>query len=294
MTIELIKDNRKDTFLSIIIRCKNELTNILRLLESIEKQTFRDYEIIFIDGGSTDGTLNYLNKLSYLVFEIAPGEFNYGTSCDHAATLANSPYFMLLSGHTYLVQEYLLEDSVKYLNRYPEVAGLYFRQIPNQFTGCSCLEQAFLSYRFPNGKGFILNNHTGLTRLSFSNSAAIVKKAIWEKVNYGYCVGCEDRIWADKVVRLGYRTAYAPHLWVEHSHEETAAMVANRVFVTMVAWNNYKKNKSVVDWPLFYAIKKMLLMIVFGPIKEWRQILSFTMASYRGAKKAWLVYHGKN
>jgi glycosyltransferase involved in cell wall biosynthesis len=294
MPIETVKDTRKRTFLSIIIRCKNEFINILRLLESIENQSFRDYDIIFIDGGSTDGTLNYLNKLPYSVFKIAPGEFNYGTSCDQGATLVDSPYFMLLSGHTYLVQKNLLEDSIKYVNSYPEIAGLYFRQIPNQFTGCSCLEQAFLAYRFPNGKEFVVNNHTGLRRLGFSNSAAIVKRSVWEKVHYGYCLASEDRIWADKVVRLGYSTIYAPHLWVEHSHEETPAMVERRVYFNIVAWNNYKEYKKIVDWPLFYAMKKLLLMIAFGPIEEWRQILGFTMASYRGAKKAWLTCHDKN
>lgn len=42
--------------LSIIIPCKNEEVNLPKLLESIKKQTFTDYEVIVADAHSTDHT----------------------------------------------------------------------------------------------------------------------------------------------------------------------------------------------------------------------------------------------
>ncbi|MCK4551206.1 MAG: glycosyltransferase family 2 protein, partial [Candidatus Aenigmarchaeota archaeon] len=58
-----IKDKKT---LSIILPCYNEAENIIhiknKILEQIDKLQM-DYELIFIDDGSTDGTKEILNKL---------------------------------------------------------------------------------------------------------------------------------------------------------------------------------------------------------------------------------------
>ena len=41
---------------SIITVCYNETGNIKKTLDSIIEQSFRDFELIVVDGGSTDGT----------------------------------------------------------------------------------------------------------------------------------------------------------------------------------------------------------------------------------------------
>lgn len=48
--------------ISVIIACKNEQDTIEKTLESIFAQTYRDYEVIAIDGNSTDGTFEILQK----------------------------------------------------------------------------------------------------------------------------------------------------------------------------------------------------------------------------------------
>ena len=47
---------------SIVIPTLNSKKYIERCLNSIFRQSFRNYEVIVIDGGSTDGTLNLLKK----------------------------------------------------------------------------------------------------------------------------------------------------------------------------------------------------------------------------------------
>jgi Glycosyltransferases, probably involved in cell wall biogenesis len=46
------------TKISVIIPALNEEEYIPKLLESIERQTYEDYEVILCDGGSTDDTVN--------------------------------------------------------------------------------------------------------------------------------------------------------------------------------------------------------------------------------------------
>ena len=53
-----------DYQLSIIVACRNEIDNLPNLLESIENQTFKPDEVIFVDDGSRDKTLVKLKELS--------------------------------------------------------------------------------------------------------------------------------------------------------------------------------------------------------------------------------------
>ncbi len=50
------------TKLSIITVCLNEAKTIEKTIKSVIDQTFTDYEYIVLDGGSTDGTLDIINK----------------------------------------------------------------------------------------------------------------------------------------------------------------------------------------------------------------------------------------
>ena len=48
--------------ISVVIAVKNELPHIKECLTSLENQTYPDFETIFVDGGSTDGTCEYLQE----------------------------------------------------------------------------------------------------------------------------------------------------------------------------------------------------------------------------------------
>ena len=48
--------------ISVVIAVKNEVNYIKECLESLEKQSFSDYEIILVDGRSNDGTKELLQK----------------------------------------------------------------------------------------------------------------------------------------------------------------------------------------------------------------------------------------
>ena len=47
---------------SIVIRCLNENNNLKYLIPKILQQNYKDYEIIFVDSGSTDGTIDTINR----------------------------------------------------------------------------------------------------------------------------------------------------------------------------------------------------------------------------------------
>ena len=50
-------------FISIITPTLNDKRKLKKLIANLEKQTFRDFEHIIADGGSTDGTVEYLKSI---------------------------------------------------------------------------------------------------------------------------------------------------------------------------------------------------------------------------------------
>ncbi len=55
-------DNIKTPSVSVIIPCYNSETLLDETMESLEKQSCKDFEVVCIDDGSTDGTLEVLHK----------------------------------------------------------------------------------------------------------------------------------------------------------------------------------------------------------------------------------------
>ncbi|PSG98646.1 MAG: hypothetical protein BRC29_00785 [Nanohaloarchaea archaeon SW_7_43_1] len=83
--------------ISIVIPARNEKENLKDLLESIDQTTYDDYEVIVVDGGSTDGTKHVADKYDARViggpqegpavarnvgWENARGEFVYFLDAD--------------------------------------------------------------------------------------------------------------------------------------------------------------------------------------------------------------------
>ena len=61
----MINKDFKNPYISIVIRAFNEERGLPKLLSSIKKQEFEEtYEIILIDSGSTDRTIEIAKKIS--------------------------------------------------------------------------------------------------------------------------------------------------------------------------------------------------------------------------------------
>ena len=59
----MIKTSPKKYTVSVIVTVFNRKRLLKRAVDSLLKQTFKDFEVIIIDDGSTDGVEKYLNEL---------------------------------------------------------------------------------------------------------------------------------------------------------------------------------------------------------------------------------------
>ena len=96
--------NRSYPDISAIIPSFNGKTHILRLVASLYKTSYKNLEIIVVDNGSTDGTIEALKKQFPKTITVNAGKKNIGlTGCRNLGmTLArkSSKYFLLMDADT--------------------------------------------------------------------------------------------------------------------------------------------------------------------------------------------------
>ena len=141
--------------ISIITVCLNEIGNIEKTCESIIEQSYDDYEWIVIDGGSNDGTIEYLSnfqdRILHFVSEKDEGIYD---AMNKGIKLSSGKYVIFLNGGDYFFSknslsffeenrtEDLIYGDLKYHNskdikNFPDNISLkYFRNnmLPHQAT----------------------------------------------------------------------------------------------------------------------------------------------------------------
>ena len=113
--------NRNYPLISIITVVFNNVSHIQKTLNSIYSQKYKNYEIIIIDGGSTDGTLEIIKKnkkkISKWVSEKDKGIYD---AFNKGMQLAKGDYIGFVNSDDILLPN-ALKILKKYINLYPDV-----------------------------------------------------------------------------------------------------------------------------------------------------------------------------
>lgn len=206
---------------SIVIRTRNEEKYLGNLLSAIGKQTYRDHEIIVVDSGSTDRTVEIACKAGARVMEIDSNDFTFGYSLNVGCKVARGDYLVFVSAHVLPAEKDWLANLIAPFED-TKVGMVYGRQKGGQ--GSKFSEQKDF-WRLFSKTAF--NSKVPLYYANNANSA--VRKNLWEKEPFDeYLFGLEDIDWARKVITKGFLIHYAPSAPVYHFHEESWAQVFNR------------------------------------------------------------------
>ena len=99
---------------TIITICYNEAKNIRKTLESTINQTFNDYELIVVDGGSTDGTKSiieeYTQHFAWWCSEPDKGIYN---AMNKGVSHATGEYVIFINAGDWFYDNYVLENVYK-------------------------------------------------------------------------------------------------------------------------------------------------------------------------------------
>lgn len=97
--------------ISIITICFNDKVGLERTIQSVLKQTYQGFEYIIIDGGSTDGSIEFIKenseKITYWISESDSGVYN---AMNKGIKKAKGEYLLFLnSGDAFINNEVLLK-----------------------------------------------------------------------------------------------------------------------------------------------------------------------------------------
>jgi len=205
---------------SIVIRAYNEEKHIGRLLTGIFQQSVRDVQVILVDSGSTDATVQVAGMFPVEVVHIKPEEFSFGYSLNQGIARSTADKVVFASAHVYPVYPDWLEKLIQPLDK-PQVALSYGKQRGMETTKFS--EHMIFQQWFPD-HSVKRQDHP------FCNNAnAAIRRELWEQHPYDENIpALEDLAWANWAQKQGYQIAYAGEAEVIHVHNETWDGVFNR------------------------------------------------------------------
>ncbi len=205
---------------TIVIRAFNEEKHIGKLFAGIQQQSYPNKEIVLVDSGSTDSTLEIAKKYPVKVVGIGSDQFSFGRSLNLGIKAAAGEFIVIISAHCYPVYPDWL---VQLLNPFEDhqVAVSYGKQRGAKSNHYS--EHQFFNTYFPD----ISQPYQGQPYTHNANAA--IRKSLWEQHPYDEeLTGLEDLAWSSWAKEQGLRIAYVSEAEIVHIHQETFRQVHNR------------------------------------------------------------------
>ena len=194
---------------SVIVRVKNERDLLERCLASVRGQTIA-VELVVVDSGSTDGSLQVAHAHADRVLEIRPEDFTFGHALNVGAEAASGAVHVALSAHCRAERADWVELSLAHYAN-PRVAGTHGTRLRADHRPLFdvVLQDAELARRHPYW--------------GFSNHASSWRAEVWRDVPFDETLpACEDKEWAWRVLDAGWLIAVDPALEVSKEHRQAA------------------------------------------------------------------------
>lgn len=217
----------------MVIPVKDGGADLVRCLEAVGRQRVDEgVEIVVIDSGSADGSVEHSRRLGARVHEIAPEEFNHGRTRNLGAELARGDVLVFTSQDAYAVDDGWLSALVESLRSHPEAAAVYGRQIAHE--SAAPPERYFLGFLYgpePRVQRITHASELNFEATHFSNVNSAIPRALWEQHPFvDDIIMSEDQEWSRRMLLAGRVIVYEPRAAVRHSHDYTIANAFRRFF----------------------------------------------------------------
>lgn len=109
---------------SIVTICLNDLENLKKTVSSVKAQNFDDYEYIVVDGGSADGSAEYLKHVSLDRFISEPDDGIF-FAMNKALAMCNGNYISFMNAGDVFYDKYVLSRVAKEIKKHPDIPFFY-------------------------------------------------------------------------------------------------------------------------------------------------------------------------
>jgi len=263
--------------ISIVIRSKNDANLIGATISAVRAQDLvGDIELIHIDSGSTDGTVDLIRaSRPRKLIQIKAGEYVPGVVLNRGMREAAGEWVVFLNSDCQPADRHWLRELLA--KRDARTGAIFGRQEPRP--GCRAVYASDYERCFGNTRESAQWEHF----FSMANSA--VNRAAWEQQPFREDLQySEDDEWSRRLLKHGWGVVYAENSRVIHSHNYTLRQAFRRCygeafalaaletvtpgqygfFRTMVLgnareaardWRYCWRSRRVAEWPYALAVR---------------------------------------
>lgn len=226
---------------SIVLPTRNGGATLPSLLDAIGRQQVDfSYEIVAVDSGSTDGSVDLLRSRVSRLVSIEPDAFDHGLTRNLGIEYAHGELIVLLAQDAVPVSERWLAALTGPLLADAGLAGAFARQLPRPDASpvtCHYLARYLASSQVSRTIGISRMEFDALTpterfeRCTFDNVCSCIRRSVWARHPFRQSPIGEDVEWAREVLIAGYRLAYVADAAVIHSHDRSATYEFLRTYL---------------------------------------------------------------
>ncbi|HLP23966.1 MAG TPA: glycosyltransferase family 2 protein [Microbacteriaceae bacterium] len=263
------------------------------ILDAIFQQRETDFEVLVIDSGSTDRTLDILRAEPRVrVHQIPNHEFGHGRTRNLAAQLASGEFVVYLTHDAVPASPDWLGGMLEPFELSPRVVAVMGKQIPR--TNCFPLQKYDIEAVFRGfGPDFSValsqltdgaESRGELNALSFYSdvNSATRRDFLLNTIPYRDVPYSEDQLFGRDVITAGYIKAYAPRGAVIHSNDLRLREFGKRIFDETVGLRR-------IGTPIApLSTRAQLKLTIGGALRDEVRILRDRAWSWK-RKLMWLV-----
>ena len=240
---------------SVVIPTKNGEKWIGECLEAVHSQKgVGELEVLLVDSGSTDGTLEIARRYPVRIVEIPAQAFHHARTRNYAATLTAGKYLVFLSQDAVPANNSWLRTMLRNFDN-GSVGAVYGRQVPK--AGSTQERHDALNTMY-GGERVMKDASTkqslGYRYYHFSDANAAIRKEVWEATRFPEELKVfEDLGIAKRILDAGWNIVYEPEASVVHSHNHSTVELFKRyfdigyTFQRLGIWNELTQNSMMKE-----------------------------------------------
>lgn len=229
-------------YFSIIIPARNEEHNINKLLETISKQSYRDFEVIVSDSDSQDETCRvvegYKKTLPSLVL-LEEKTQNVSAARNNGAKYAKGEYLIFFDADVF-IEEHFLKAVMRHIQLdHPSMMTMWNRPSPPTFRG------RLIFWIMNRLVEMVQNSHPAA-----NGPGIIMKRTLFESIK-----GFDQTIFFGEDYDI-----------VKRAHEKGGIMKVYKNPLFFVSTRRFEKEGLVIS--LYKSITALLYQFIFGPVRK--------------------------
>lgn len=241
---------------TIIIPNYNGLKFMEMCMSALEKQTCKDFEILVVDNGSTDGSVEWLNE-NEIPSIFLPENTGFSGAVNVGIKASKTPFVILLNNDTEAKEGYVealireIERSPKIFSVSPKMIQLYHKELMDDGGDM----YSIMGWAYQRGVGQEIERYNRACNVfSACAGAAIYRREVFEEIGYFdemHFAYLEDIDVGYRAKIAGYYNRYCPSAEIYHVGSGTSGSKYNEFKVRLAARNNvYLNYKNMPGWQL--------------------------------------------